>query len=94
MKNVITRSVGFERDLSVETYEIVTHPRDVFLICSDGLSGLIKDGEMQKIVERNLTAATADGGGDIHSAVKELIGCANKNGGDDNITSVMIEVLP
>jgi PPM family protein phosphatase len=88
MKNVITRSVGFEKEISVETYEIKTQPGDVLLLCSDGLSGLIQDVDMQGIVEQHLALER-----NIQLTVQKLIQTANLNGGDDNITAVMVEVL-
>lgn len=99
MKNVITRSVGFERDVNVETYHVATRPGDVFLICSDGLSGLINEAKILDIVRSQLTLqADTDNsqlqlGAKVEQSVRELIEAANANGGDDNITSIVIEVL-
>ena len=56
MKNVITRSVGFESDVQVETYHFAAHPGDMLLICSDGLSGLIQDDEMCDIIRETYVA--------------------------------------
>jgi protein phosphatase len=87
MKNVITRSVGFELNVEVEIYEFATQPGDVFLVCSDGLSGLIEDSTMLALVQKHLfTDKNAD------AAVKSLVAAANENGGDDNITTVMVQV--
>ena len=88
MKNVITRSVGFEQDVNVEIYEMPVNPGDLFLICSDGLSGLITDEEMLDIVQKCFYE-----GQDLNHTVKKLIDAANENGGDDNITVVMAQVL-
>jgi serine/threonine protein phosphatase PrpC len=88
MKNVITRSVGFEPDVSVEIYEMPVQVGDVFLICSDGLSGLIEDADMLSVVQKLLFESK-----DIQGATNELIRRANANGGDDNITTVVIQVL-
>ncbi len=100
MKNVITRSVGFERSVPVEVYEKTIQAGDVFLICSDGLSGLIEDSEMLDHVQQQVfdradrsTELMPDGHDEaLQAAVKELIAAANNRGGDDNITAVMIEV--
>jgi len=89
MKNVITRSVGFEREVNVELYEMSVQPGDVFLICSDGLSGLMEDLDMLGVIQAHLLG----GGCDIKKAVSELIELANKNGGDDNITVIMVQVI-
>jgi len=52
MKNVITRSVGFEPVIDVETYQILVKPGDILLLCSDGLSGMVSDLEMVDRVRR------------------------------------------
>jgi serine/threonine protein phosphatase PrpC len=96
MKNVITRSVGFERDVNVETYHVQTRPGDVYLICSDGLSGLINEAKILEIVRKQLQQAQSaqpNLGAQIQQTVRQLIDAANENGGDDNITSIVIEVL-
>jgi serine/threonine protein phosphatase PrpC len=85
MKNVITRSVGFELVVNVEVYEMETRPGDRFLICSDGLSGLIDD---QKILE--IVSKTQD---NPQHSVQDLIAAANANGGDDNISTIVVEIL-
>jgi len=87
MKNVITRSVGFEAVLNVELYQMVVQPGDVFLICSDGLSGLMEDTQMLEVVQKEVFE-----GHNMNQAVAKLIETANANGGDDNITAVMIQV--
>jgi protein phosphatase len=87
MKNVITRSVGFEPEVNVEIYEMTVRPGDVFLICSDGLSGLIEDPEMLSLVQKHLFET-----GDIQQAVEKLVEAANTNGGDDNITTVVVQL--
>jgi len=87
MKNVITRSVGFEKDVNVEIYQMDVQIGDCFLVCSDGLSGLIEDPMILEIVQKHLFEE-----GDIQKVVDELIAMANANGGDDNITSVMVQV--
>lgn len=88
MKNVITRSVGFEKDVNVETYRMDVQTGDGFLLCSDGLSGLVEDIHILKIVQKNLFEEN-----NIDKTVQELILAANTNGGDDNITTVMIQVM-
>jgi protein phosphatase len=88
MKNVITRSVGFEKDLSVEVYEMEVQSGDCFLVCSDGLSGLIEDSTMLQNVQKELVES-----GDAQKAVDTLIAAANANGGDDNITTIVVQVI-
>lgn len=87
MKNVITRSVGFEPQVNVEIYEMNVEPGDVFLLCSDGLSGQIEDAEILQSVQECLFD-----GSNPEAAVAKLIAHANENGGDDNITTLLIQV--
>ena len=84
MKNVITRSVGFDAAPQVDVYEYSPHQGDLFLICSDGLSGLVTDeGILQIVVESDSP----------QSAVDALVAQANKNGGDDNVTALLVKVV-
>lgn len=88
MKNVITRSVGFEKDVNPEIYQMEVQSGDCFLVCSDGLSGLVDDPTLLKIVQKHVFDKNQ-----IQKGVDELIATANANGGDDNITSIMTQVL-
>jgi PPM family protein phosphatase len=85
MKNVITRSVGFEPAVNVDVYEMETRPGDRFLICSDGLSGLVEDRQILELVNQTLD--------NPQHSVQELIAAANANGGDDNISTIVVEIL-
>ncbi|MCB0376897.1 MAG: Stp1/IreP family PP2C-type Ser/Thr phosphatase [Bdellovibrionales bacterium] len=82
-KNIITRSVGFEREVRCDIFQRKIQPGDQYLICSDGLSGLVSDERIHEICTLN----------DIENSVKILIQEAKKNGGDDNITVLIIEVV-
>lgn len=88
MKNVLTRSVGFESQVQVETYEFECKKNDCFLICSDGLSGLVEDRQIQQIVQHQFFD-----GNNLDSAIQELILAAKTNGGDDNITCMLVELI-
>jgi serine/threonine protein phosphatase PrpC len=88
LRNVITRSVGFEAEVNVEVYEMTVKAGDLFLVCSDGLSGLLDDEEILKAVDGHFFDAH-----DLKKAVVELIQGANSNGGDDNISAVLIEAV-
>lgn len=81
-KNIITRSVGFEHDVTCDIIEREMQPGEMLLLCSDGLSGLISDQSMATIC---LTMRP-------DRAVDRLIEEAKKAGGDDNITVVLIRV--
>jgi protein phosphatase len=87
MKNVITRSVGFESEVNVEIYQMDVQAGDGFMLCSDGLSGMIEDPMILAIVQNRLFQDA-----DAQKTADELIESANSNGGDDNITTVVIQV--
>lgn len=86
-KNVITRSVGFESSVLVDIYTKETNPGDIFLACSDGLSGLVDDAEMVSILDGGAYEAE-----DLKPFADALVARANENGGDDNITVVLMRV--
>jgi serine/threonine protein phosphatase PrpC len=88
LRNVITRSVGFEAEVNVEVYEMNVQAGDVFLVCSDGLSGLLEDTQILQTMQGHFFDAH-----DIKKAVAELIQGANSNGGDDNISAIVIEAI-
>ncbi len=87
MRNVITRSVGFEPQVEVETYSLECLPGDVFLICSDGLSGMIDDPLLFKLLEE-----WSKKGPPPQEIAEALTREANAQGGDDNITSLVVQV--
>ena len=81
LKNIITRSVGFEEDVLVDVIGVETRPGDKFLLCSDGLSNLIETEEIRDaLIETELAEVP-----------QKLIELANSRGGDDNITVVAVQ---
>ncbi|HET6344186.1 MAG TPA: Stp1/IreP family PP2C-type Ser/Thr phosphatase, partial [Myxococcota bacterium] len=80
LKNIITRSVGFERDVAVDTFALPLQPNDRFLLCSDGLANFVDDTEI----------GLALPGMPIVDVPGKLIDLANERGGDDNITVVCL----
>lgn len=85
MRNVITRSVGYDATLRVDLYSFSVEPGDGFLLCSDGLSGPLEEFEIFDILEINRKEKQP-----ANMATKNLVDLANKKGGDDNITAVMV----
>lgn len=83
LKNVITRSVGFQNDVEVDTKAQEVKEGDTFLLCSDGLYNLVEDTEISDIVSHN----------SLKDACSHLIDIANSRGGDDNITVVIAKVI-
>lgn len=82
-KNIITRSVGVTTEVDVDVISKKLKSGDAFLLCSDGLSNLVETREMEKELREKEPILAA----------KYLVDLANKRGGDDNITLVLIEVL-
>jgi len=82
LRNIITRSVGFEEDVLVDVSGFETRTGDRFLLCSDGLSNLVSMEEIR------VTLASERDPADV---CKSLVGLANERGGDDNVTVVAVE---
>lgn len=80
-KNLVTRALGIDRMVELELQELAVEVGDTYLLCSDGLTDLVDDAEIAKI----LLEAKAD----IAYAVEKLIDTANERGGVDNISAVI-----
>jgi PPM family protein phosphatase len=83
-RSVITRALGTEADVDVDTYSVEAAPGDLFLLCSDGLTSMVDDATILDAVERFRT--------NLGEAAKTLVNAANREGGEDNITVVFFEV--
>lgn len=79
-RNVITRSVGFEREVAPDIIEREIKAGEIFLLCSDGLSGLVTDQQISEILNNN----------NPEKAVKECVDQALANGGHDNVTVMIV----
>lgn len=79
--NIITRALGLEPSVQVDLRIVEVLPKDVFLLCSDGLSGLVTSREMIEAVR------LAD---DLDEASELLVALANEGGGYDNITALVV----
>ena len=84
-RSVITRAVGTEPSVEIDTFTLETVPGDLYLICSDGLTDLVRDEQITELI------AAADNMPD--AAAEALVGAANRAGGIDNITVVLFEIL-
>ncbi|MBU1317995.1 MAG: Stp1/IreP family PP2C-type Ser/Thr phosphatase [candidate division Zixibacteria bacterium] len=83
-KNVITRALGVRERVKIDLREEGIAPGDIFLLCSDGLTGCLPDTEILGII----SAASED----LHKIANDLIDGANNGGGDDNITCALVRV--
>jgi protein phosphatase len=82
-RNIITRSVGFERDVLVDLMGLELEAGDALVICCDGLSNMVDDPEVLRLVQEHGV-----------DAVEPLVDLANERGGDDNITVAVIKLSP
>jgi serine/threonine protein phosphatase PrpC len=83
-RSVITRALGTDPDVDVDTFTIAAQTGDVFLLCSDGLTTMVSNETILDLVERNRAS--------MDKALRALVGAANKGGGEDNITVVAFEI--
>ena len=81
-KNVITRSLGNTPSVDIDVFELDIEEGDKFLLCSDGLSGLVFEEEMQQILIKSSPS----------QASWELVNLALDRGGNDNVTVLIVEV--
>ncbi len=83
-KNVITRAVGAEHYLDVDFFTTQLHEGDLILMCSDGLTNMVEDEEIQQIIRENKT---------LESKARRLVERANEAGGLDNISVILIDAF-
>jgi len=81
LRNVITRALGGALSVIPDASEIECKPGDVYLLCSDGLTGMVPDDEILRVVTEH---------DDLEDACKNLVQFANDRGGYDNVTAVLI----
>lgn len=81
-KNVIVRALGMKDNVIVDINRVEPKEGDIYLLCSDGLSGMVTDAQMEQIL-RNQP--------DLEKACAMLIDAANANGGNDNVTCVLAQ---
>jgi len=82
-QNVLLRSLGLEPEVDVDVDEVPLRPGDYLLLCSDGLTRMMPDPALAEVISRVR---------DPQRICDELIETANRNGGVDNITAVVVEV--
>lgn len=83
-KAIITRALGIDPEVEVDTYPVDLRPGDRLLLCSDGLTNMVADTAIAGILRRQP---------DPQQAAEQLVDMANDAGGDDNITVVVIDAL-
>ena len=83
-KNVITRALGMRETVQVDIRSHQIKSGDVYILCSDGLSGMVGDDSIAQI---------ASNAKSLERAVAELVDAANRNGGTDNVTTLLLQCL-
>ncbi|WP_077620943.1 Stp1/IreP family PP2C-type Ser/Thr phosphatase [Bacillus sinesaloumensis] len=84
-KNVVLRALGTETSVQMDLRTLILEEGDMLLICSDGLSNKVADAELKSMLESE---------GSIEKKAEQLIQLANDNGGEDNITLVIVDYTP
>jgi len=82
-RSIITRALGADDDVDVDTWSIDAQEGDVVLLCSDGLSGMVGEDEMLRILSS---------GAGLQQVARELVVAANAAGGDDNVTAIVFRI--
>jgi protein phosphatase len=80
---VITRALGMQDHVTVDLQSVDAEVGDLFVLCSDGLSGMIGDEEILDV---------ANSSNDLQDACRRLVALANEHGGEDNITAVIVRI--
>ena len=90
-KNVIVRALGMKEFVKVDVSRLQPKPNDLYMLCSDGLSGMVPDEEMNILVQEFLQDPARTN--DVEAICDALIDRANKNGGNDNVTTTCIKLV-
>jgi serine/threonine protein phosphatase PrpC len=91
MRNLITRAIGSQATVEAEIQSHRPQPNDVYLLASDGLTHEISDEEISEILAEIPKPPTKKS---LTAACEALITAANRNGGNDNITVLLIGITP
>ncbi|HHW56486.1 MAG TPA: Stp1/IreP family PP2C-type Ser/Thr phosphatase [Clostridia bacterium] len=81
-KNIITRALGIDEEVEVDTFHGIVLPQDILFLCTDGLTNLVTDQQILEEFTNN---------GDINASCANLVNLAKANGGYDNITIVAVK---
>jgi len=84
LRNVITRALGGALSVNPDAAEVDTRPGDVVLLCSDGLTGMVPEGEILRVVTQTH---------DLDKASQQLIDTANERGCVDNVTAIPVKAM-
>ncbi|MGI6576231.1 MAG: Stp1/IreP family PP2C-type Ser/Thr phosphatase [bacterium] len=82
-RHILTRAIGTDENVAVDTSVCALEPKDLLLLCTDGITSLINDGEITEVLKQN-TVLCKQG--------QALMDLANSRGGEDNITIILVQV--
>ena len=82
-RSVITRALGADERVDVDVLRVPVESGDLILLCSDGLTGMVGDAELARILR---------GGGELDQLAQQLVTAGNRAGGEDNITCVLLRI--
>jgi serine/threonine protein phosphatase PrpC len=83
-RSVITRVLGTDPEVDVDSFSVTAKPGDLFMLCSDGLTSMVDDGRILELIEERA--------GDVQGMARALVDEANTNGGEDNITVILFQI--
>jgi PPM family protein phosphatase len=83
-RSVITRVLGTDPEVDVDSFEVESRPGDLFMICSDGLTSMVDDDAILAVLQQ--------GGRTLQQRARSLVDAANRGGGEDNITVILFEL--
>lgn len=89
-KNVLVRTVGFEDDIEVDLFTYKVSKNDVFLSCSDGLHGKVSDADILYIINKYIPDPSKATTESVQQTATTLVAQANANGGNDNISVIVV----
>lgn len=89
-KNVLVRTVGFEDDVEVDVFVYKVIKNDIFICCSDGLHGKVSDEDILFLINKFIPDPAMATQESADNVIRALIDQANENGGQDNITAILV----
>ena len=92
-KNVLVRTVGFEEKVEPDIYQFKYQSGDVIMLCSDGLHGKVSDPDILYLLASELQNSKNTTEEELKKCVSRLIEQANNNGGNDNISVILMKIL-
>jgi protein phosphatase len=87
LRNVITRALGTQSRVTPDIFELEAEPGDLFLLCSDGLTRELPDSRIESLLASGLSRA----GAELADLCIQLVEAANRAGGGDNITCLLLQ---